>query len=114
MAQKLATMPSIPVMLRAKWLPRQPLWMRKPCPSRARITNAAIAATRFRKKIFCIVGMFPASRTKSDISEKQNAAHKMHRMPSVRSLFCRGLFNGIHSSFFIKLLYTPCQGAKRG
>lgn len=83
-------------------------------PSRARITNAAIAATRFRKKIFCIVGMFPASRTKSDISEKQNAAHRMHRMPSVRSLFCRGLFNGIHSSFFMKLLYTPCQGAKRG
>ena len=89
-------------------------FLRIPMKGQVESLNAAIAATRFRKKIFCIVGMFPASRTKSDISEKQNAAHRMHRMPSVRSLFCRGLFNGIHSSFFIKLLYTPCQGAKRG
>ena len=45
------------------------------------MTAANTAATRFRKKHFCIVGTSPASRINKLIREKQNADNKIHTIP---------------------------------
>ena len=50
---------------------------------RSSIAAAKIRATKFLKKLFCIDGKSPASRTKVFIIAKQNADIIMHIMPFV-------------------------------
>ena len=46
-----------------------------------KITHAKIAATKFRKKLFCIDGRSPAIRTNRFMSAKQNADTTMYKIP---------------------------------
>ena len=48
-----------------------------------KMRNAKIAATKLRKKLFCIDGRSPASRTKAFIQAKQKAERRIQKIPFV-------------------------------
>ena len=81
MAQKFAMTPSMPANERRNTAMRLPFPIRNGSPARRSIKIATSAATRFRKKTFCMTGNVPASRTKTAISEKPAAASTMNKIP---------------------------------
>ena len=80
-AQKLARIPAVPKILLSSSGGKLSLLSGLPIPDRIKMINATAAATIFLKNAFCIVGTSPDSRTKTDISEKKNAARRMNRIP---------------------------------
>ena len=81
MAQKLATMPSVPNAQRRNSGPQESLRTWNFSSLRASPTNAMTNATMLRKKTFWMEGTSPESLTKNVMRLKKNAARTMYRMP---------------------------------
>ena len=80
-AQKLATMPSVPKRQRRNRPPQESFFTWNFSSLLASAANARKNAMRLRKKTFCMEGTSPESFTKNVMRLKKNAADRMYRMP---------------------------------